>query len=252
MKVTARTNRMLAAGCALTLCVTQIGMRAAAQERTFVVHGTHKSCSDITQLDSVLTSSDRAYFAGWSERDYADAITWSEACKDYGWHIVGKPRIALLKEQHDRALPPPPAAPVALVNASANDSDPLLADDYYNAHFHEESLRVAAQAHLDIGQDPGASNWVSAGSAAQLRNRLTADKIVMFCAHRSPSGATEVRPLLWDWRRCEALEAAAYKRLVTDNEFPAAGRGILLGCAGLDSYLYLEHCIENLSPGPRH
>lgn len=225
-------------------------MRATAQAPTFTVHGTRRTCSDITQLDSVLTSGDRAYFAGWTERDYSDALGWSDACKDYGWHIPGKPRVNLLKAQRDRMLPPAAAMPPAPAPAAAPAADPLLSDDYYNAHFHEESIWVAAQAHLDIGRDVGPAGWVNEGSAAQLKNRLTADKIVMFCAHRSSSGETEVRPLLWDWRHCEALEAAAYKRVVTDNEFPTAGRGIVLGCAGLDSYLYLEHCIENLVAGP--
>jgi hypothetical protein len=269
---------------ASAICLIQFAMPARAQSQTFTVHGTRRTCSDITQLDSVLTSGEGAYFAGWSERDYADALAWSEACKDYGWHIPGKPRVSLLKAQHDRALPPvavtplpatpaavaapalirvptptpasvtlPPAAPAMppLKSSSADASDPLLSDDYYNAHFHEESLWVAAQAHLDIGHDGPPSSWVNDGSAAQLKNRLTADRIVLFCAHRSSNGATDVRPLLWDWRHCEALEAAAYKRLVSDNEFPTAGRGVVLGCAGLDSYLILEHCIENLVAGQR-
>ena len=32
-----------------------------------------------------------------------------------------------------------------------------------------------------------------------------------------------------------------------DINWMTAGRGIVLGCAGLDSYLYLEHCIETLT-----
>jgi hypothetical protein len=210
---------------ALTLCLAQMGTQATAQPRTFTVHGGRKTCSDITQLDSVLTSGDRAYFADWTERDYSDALAWSEACKDYGWHIPGKPRASLLQAQHDRVMPPIPASANLAVATPAPVADPLLSDDYYNAHFHEESVWVAAQAHLDIGRDSGPTTWVNDGSAAQLKNRLTADKIVMFCAHRASNGATDVRPLLWDWRHCEALEAAAYKRLVTDNEFPTAGRG---------------------------
>lgn len=269
-----RPNRILIVGCALLPCLAQLNMPATAQAPTFTVHGARRTCSDITQLDSVLTSGDRAYFSGWTERDYSDALAWSDACKDYGWHIPGKPRVGLLKAQHDRMLSPPAAtttiptpattpAPVVRVptptlavanlpvTSSVPAADPLLSDEYYNGHFHEESVWVAAQAHLDIGRDGGPASWMNDGSATQLKNRLTADKIVMFCAHRSSSGETEVRPLLWDWRHCEALEAAAYKRVVTDNEFPTAGRGVVLGCAGLDSYLYLEHCIENLVAAPR-
>jgi len=214
MKTAARANSMLAIACAVTMCIAQMGGRAAAQASSFTVHGARKSCSDITQLDSVLTSGERAYFAGWTERDYADALAWSEACKDYGWHIAGKPRVGLLKAQRDKALPPPVSfagvAPGAITppwvtravlpvtGAASAQGDPLLSDAYYNAHFHGEAVWVAAQAHLDIGQDRGASNWVSDGTASQLKNRLTADKIVMFCG----TGATvkrSRRPLTSGW-----------------------------------------------------
>ena len=55
--------------------------------------------------------------------------------------------------------------------------------------------------------------------------------------------------------------AVVYPRDVDDVEVTIAAcreldlallaRGAVLGCAGLDSYLYLEHCIENLVAGPR-
>jgi L,D-transpeptidase ErfK/SrfK len=75
----------------------------------FVVHGTARNCSSITQLDSALSSNYLAFFAGWSEQDYSDAIAWSQACADFGWHVPGRPRIPLLQAQHDKALGPVPA-----------------------------------------------------------------------------------------------------------------------------------------------
>ena len=75
----------------------------------FVVHGTARNCSSITQLDSALTSNYQPFFAGWSEQDYSDAVAWSQACADFGWHVPGRPRIPLLQAQHDKALGPVPA-----------------------------------------------------------------------------------------------------------------------------------------------
>lgn len=225
-----------------------------------VIHGMSQTCSDIAQLDGMLASGNHEFFAGWSERDYADAAEWSTVCKDHGWHIPARtsapmaatgasvmPAVVPVRAN----VPSPVAANAASIPASPpvppDKPDPLLTDTYYNEHFHEESLWVANHANLDIGRDRGPSSWPSAATAAQRESRLTADKIVLYCAHRSAPGEMGIRPLLWDWRRCEAAEAAAYKRLVSDNEFPAAGRGIVLGCAGMDSYLRLEHCIENLT-----
>src|SRR3984957_6297437 len=75
----------------------------------FVVHGTARNCSSITQLDSALSSNYQGFFAGWSEQDYGDAIAWSQACADFGWYVPGRPRIPLLQAQHDKALGPVPA-----------------------------------------------------------------------------------------------------------------------------------------------
>ncbi|HMK85436.1 MAG TPA: hypothetical protein VK437_05715 [Steroidobacteraceae bacterium] len=123
----------------------------------------------------------------------------------------------------------------------------LVTDDYFREHFHQEALWVAARANLDIGEDRGPSTWLSSGTSAQMKNRLTADKIVLYCAKKTNAGKADARPLLWDWRWCEAEEAAAYNRLVTGNEFPTAGRGIVLGCTGVDSYVHLERCIQTLT-----
>jgi L,D-transpeptidase ErfK/SrfK len=83
--------------------------QVAAPAQLFVVHGTARNCSSITQLDSALSSDYQAFFAGWSEQDYSDAIAWSQACADFGWHVAGRPRIPLLQAQHDKALGPMPA-----------------------------------------------------------------------------------------------------------------------------------------------
>jgi hypothetical protein len=144
--------------------------------------------------------------------------------------------------------------------ASDPEEESVVTGEYFKKHFHQESLWVANRAHLDIGEDRGPPTWPTAGTSAQLKNRLTADKIVLYCARKtnaSESGAKQRadpdnQPLLWDWRWCEAEEAAAYNRLVTGNEFPSAGRGVVLGCAGSDSYIYTERCIQTLIESARN
>ncbi len=284
-----------------------------SQSQSFLIHGSSKSCSDITQLDSALTSGSQMFFSGWNAKDYDDALAWSQACANYGWHIPGQPRIPMLEAQRARSLgapvaalaPAPPSASSAVVEApvavasvtappadaaasvpatapvqaesqatplpapaslslqplpaagsggmiagarverSGNveaDEDSLLTDQYFKQHFHHESVWVASKANLDIGTG-------SALSAAQMKNRITADKIVIYCAHKANSGEAGANnhPLLWDWRWCEAEEAAAYNRLVAQNEFPSAGRAVLLGCAAVESYVYLERCMQSLT-----
>jgi hypothetical protein len=136
--------------------------------------------------------------------------------------------------------------------ASDGEEDSLLTDNYFKEHFHQESLWVANKANLDIGDDRSSSNWSSSGIPAEMKNRLTADRIVLYCARKTNSGESGKRPLLWDLRWCEAEEAAAYNRLVSGNEFPTAGRGIVLGCAGVDSYIYLERCMQTLTEAGNH
>ncbi len=484
-------NITLALGSAVLLCFSPqlTHGQVAAQTQAFVVHGTQRTCSTITQLDSALSESYQQFFAGWTEKDYVDAIAWSQACSEYGWHIPGRPRIALLQAQHDKslgsaqtqivpstatagaspsvpaqatlaaqvqpaagaatgsalpstavqaaqaqtvsgtaagsalpsapadaaissqvqavsspaagsalpstavqaaqaqtvsstaagsALPSAPAdaaissqvqsvsspaagsalpstaaqasvpaqaqtvsstgassasalasppvtadipaqtqllssasAGIALPSAPAEaamaaqvlpvsrvttgsgsalpstavqagipaqaqpvssattgivlpspairdrnaydgEGDSLLTDDYVKKHFHQESLWVANKANLDIGDDRGPSSWPSNEASAQMKNRITADRIVLYCTRKTDSGESHNRPLLWDLRWCEAEEAAAYNRLVSENEFPAAGRGIILGCANVDSYVYLERCMETLTAAQKH
>jgi hypothetical protein len=367
---------------AVFLCFSsQVPGQGAAQTQPYIIHGTPKTCSAITQLDNALLTDSQQFFAGWTEKDYADAVAWSQACSEnggseYGWHIPGHRRIALLQVQHDAALgsaqtqsvssaapaqavsspsvgsalpsppievaavapaqavpsapvgsalpsppvqvaaaapaqavssaavgsalpgppvqaavaaraqavpsaavgsalPSPPvqvaaAAPAQAVSSAAVGSalpsprarartapdveeDSLLTDSFFKEHFHQESLWVANKANLDVGDDRGPSNWSNNGMQSQMRNRLTADRIVLYCARKTNSGEPGKRPLLWDLRWCEAEEASAYSRLVSANEFPTAGRGIVLGCAGVDSYIYLERCMETLtSDGGKH
>jgi hypothetical protein len=135
--------------------------------------------------------------------------------------------------------------------ASDGEEDSFLTDSYFKEHFHQESLWVANKANLDIGDDRVPSSWSSSGMPAEMKNRLTADRIVLYCAKKTNTGEGK-RPLLWDLRWCEAEEAAAYNRLVSGNEFPTAGRAIVLGCAGVDSYIYLERCIATLTESGKH
>ncbi len=450
------------AGAVLLCLCSQVRGEAGAQAQTFVIHGTPKTCSAITQLDSALLTESPQFFAGWTESDYADAVAWSQACSEYGWQIPWRPRIPLLLAQRDRALrsaqtqtvsstatagvlpnpaaqaaiappvqvvpgaaiggalPSPPvqaaiaapaqvlpsaatvlpspatvqaavaptalaapsvetgsalpnfpvqaviaapaqvvpsaatvlpspatvqtvvapptqavpstatgsvlpsapiqatvsvpaqsessaatggafqsppvqaaiAVPTQAVPSATTDSvlpsapeaditapaqavpsaatgsappsrirdrivsdgqeDSLLTDNYYKEHFHQESLWVANKAHLDIGDDREPSSWSSNGIPAQMKNRLTADRIVLYCARKTNSGESGKRPLLWDLRWCEAEEASAYNRLVSGNEFPTAGRAVVLGCAGVDSYIYLERCMATLTEAGMH
>ena len=443
----------LAGAVLLCLCAQARG-QGGAQTQTFVIHGTPRTCTSITQLDSALLTDSAQFFAGWTESDYAGAVAWSQACAEYGWQVRWRPRIPLLMAQHDRALksaqmqavssmatagelPNPPAqaatappvqvvpsaasagtppnppvqavpnaatesvlpivpiqaavaapdqtepsaaagstsqgppvqaaiaapaqvlptvatvlpsaavqtvvaapteavasaatasvlpsapaqaadaaaqtirsaatagvppiapvqpaiaAPAQAVPITATDNvvpgasvqaaiaapaqavpivatgsalptrirdhmasdgqeDSLLADNYYKEHFHQESLWVAGKANLDIGDDRVPSAWSSNGKPAQMKNRLTADRIVLYCARKTNSGESGKRPLLWDLRWCEAEEASAYNRLVSGNEFPTAGRAVVLGCAGADSYVYLERCMATLTEAGMH
>jgi L,D-transpeptidase ErfK/SrfK len=105
----ANVSAALIAFLALSCNSPTIRGQVAPPAPLFVVHGTARNCSSITQLDSALSSNYQAFFAGWSEQDYSDAIAWSQACTDFGWHVPGRPRIPLLQAQHDKALGPVPA-----------------------------------------------------------------------------------------------------------------------------------------------
>ena len=367
------------AGAVLLCLCSQVRGQAGAQTQTFVIHGTPKTCSAITQLDSALLTESPQFFSGWTENDYTDAVAWSRACAGYGWQVPWRPRIPLLQAQHDKALRPaqtqtvsstaaagaptsppvqaaiaapqaamaapqatiatpaqavpsaatgsvppsapvqapvsapdqtepstaagsaspspvvqavfaapaqavpsgatasvPPSAPVQAAIAapaqavpivatgsalpsrvrdhmvSDGQEDSFLTDSYFKEHFHRESLWVANKANLDIGDDRASSNWSSNGIPAQMKNQLTADRIVLYCARKTNSGESGKRPLLWDLRWCEAEEASAYNRLVSGNEFPTAGRAVVLGCAGVDSYVYLERCMATLTEAGMH
>src|SRR5258708_11295718 len=93
----------LAGAVLLCLCAQARG-QGGAQTQTFVIHGTPRTCTAITQLDSALLTDSPQFFAGWTESDYADAVAWSQSCAEYGWQVPWRPRIPLLMSQHDRAL----------------------------------------------------------------------------------------------------------------------------------------------------
>jgi L,D-transpeptidase ErfK/SrfK len=107
--LSANVSPALIAFLALSCNSPTIRGQVAPPAQLFVVHGTARNCSSITQLDSALSSNYQAFFAGWSEQDYSDAIAWSQACAVFGWHVPGRPRIPLLQAQHDKALGPVPA-----------------------------------------------------------------------------------------------------------------------------------------------
>jgi len=118
-------NAVNALAVGLGICLFTLGAHGQAngQTPTFIIHGTSKTCSAITQLDSALSSDYQPFFAAWTEKDYADAVAWAEACSAYGWHVPGHPRLPLLDAQHDRALGQTPTygkssaiAAVALTN----------------------------------------------------------------------------------------------------------------------------------------
>ena len=87
----------------LVLCCAPALTRGQAAQ-TFLIHGTPRSCSAITQLDSALADNSQQFFSGWNEKDYADAAAWAQTCADYGWHVAGRPRLPLLQEQHDKTV----------------------------------------------------------------------------------------------------------------------------------------------------
>ena len=102
----ANVSQALAAALSLCLSTPVVRAQVGRQAPIFVIHGTPKTCSAITQLDNALSSNYQPFFAGWIEKDYADAVAWSEACSGYGWHVPGHARIPLLRAQHDRVLGP--------------------------------------------------------------------------------------------------------------------------------------------------
>jgi L,D-transpeptidase ErfK/SrfK len=103
-QLSASVTQALAAAALLCLTSQHADAQVAAQTQVFVIHGIPKTCIAIVQLDSALSSDYQKFFAGWAEKDYADAVAWSQACSEYGWHVPGRPRISLLQAQHDRAL----------------------------------------------------------------------------------------------------------------------------------------------------
>jgi L,D-transpeptidase ErfK/SrfK len=136
----------------LALCCnspTIHGQVAPAQ--LFVVHGTARNCSSITQLDSALSSNYQAFFAGWSEQDYSDAIAWSQACADFGWHVPGRPRIPLLQAQHDKALGPVP--PRVGTPADSTLQSPPRPTDLFSEPPVRAPLELPADGSPVIGSD---------------------------------------------------------------------------------------------------
>src|SRR5882672_1783398 len=96
----ANVSPALIAFLAISCSSPTIRGQVSSPVQLFVVHGTARNCGSITQLDSALSSNYQAFFAGWSEQDYRDAVAWSQACAGFGWHVTARPRIPLLQAQH--------------------------------------------------------------------------------------------------------------------------------------------------------
>jgi lipoprotein-anchoring transpeptidase ErfK/SrfK len=121
--------RALAVGTRVGLFTLVAHGEAIGQTQTFIIHGMPERCSDITQLDSALSSDYLSFFAEWTEKDYAAAVAWAQACPDYGWHVPGRPRLPLLDAQRVRALghaptygvssAVAPVTPVSLIDRSS-------------------------------------------------------------------------------------------------------------------------------------
>jgi L,D-transpeptidase ErfK/SrfK len=122
----ANVSSALIASLALSCNALIIRAQVAPPAPLFVVHGSARNCTSITQLDSALSSNYQPFFAGWSEQDYLDAIAWSQACADFGWHVPGRPRIPLLQAQHDKVLGiVPPRVDTSLDSTSQRPRKPL-------------------------------------------------------------------------------------------------------------------------------
>ena len=109
---------------AIAMCFACPNVRgqALSQAPQFVVHGTPRNCSSITQLDSALSADYQAFFAGWSRQDYSDAVAWAQACAEFGWHIPGRQRLTLLDAQRDKGL----GKPATLDGAASPSPQPSI------------------------------------------------------------------------------------------------------------------------------
>jgi hypothetical protein len=68
-----------------------------AQELTFNIHGSAKSCYDIWQLDRAIAGQYQSLFDGWTVADYDAAIAWASQCSQYGWQNAASSRIPTLQ-----------------------------------------------------------------------------------------------------------------------------------------------------------
>lgn len=53
-----------------------------------IVHGVQRTCRDVVKLDEAIFNQDEAFFAGWSDADYAQAKRWVAACPNDGRQFV--------------------------------------------------------------------------------------------------------------------------------------------------------------------
>jgi L,D-transpeptidase ErfK/SrfK len=139
----------------------------------FVVHGTPRNCSSITQLDSALSANFQAFFAGWSERDYLDAVAWAGACSEFGWHLPGRPRMVLLQAQHDQVFgllrTPPGASATAGAAQQVHEANELAAAAPVVSH------AAASPVAARIAVSPVAAHAAAAPIALRAPVELPAD-----------------------------------------------------------------------------
>lgn len=135
-------------------------------------------------------------------------------------------------------------------------------------HFMEEVTWVADELRLDVGGDSGPlRGWSLRGTRSQKENKKTVVAIVNYCATAAsaqigdipeslrnfPSQAAAARQSyeqasLVAWRLCEGNETAAYRRLISGNEFKDVDPRIIKTCSaipGSDSYVTIELCIQS-------
>jgi lipoprotein-anchoring transpeptidase ErfK/SrfK len=123
--LSANVVHALAVGIRVCLFTLVAHGEAIGQTPTFIIHGMPERCGDITQLDSALSSDYLSFFAEWTEKDYADAATWAQACSDYGWHIPGRPRLSLLDAQRAKALGHAPTYGISSAVAPVTFASPI-------------------------------------------------------------------------------------------------------------------------------
>lgn len=86
----------------ITLLAAGLGSCIVAQAQAFTVHGIERDCGSIVQLDRAMSIQDGRFFLGWEVQDFSDAISWSEACRNFGWQFAKAGRVERLQIMQKR------------------------------------------------------------------------------------------------------------------------------------------------------